>query len=579
VAVNSATSSSAAFQCPHLRALAGLQKAEATSNPVAAPSDRFETKAAAEPGSAPDHTWLAKELIHTPVPKVQPEAWANAKHFDVMIVGGGMGGLYTAWKLEGLDGSAPASENHPKVGIYERTRHFGGRVHSATVEGAAVPMDVGAMRYIPSQHHLLNGLAEHFKLETHEFQVGGENNLQYYRGKRLTNREVEQNPDALPYNLAPNEKGKSADDLLAMVIESVVPNFKTMTPEELEQATKEAKVEIKSPSTGQLVSVPLVQLGFRNLLAHNLSNEAVKMLTDVVGYESDLQNWDAGQAIMELSADFRKGVVYSVPVQGMGVFPEGLTNELKAAGTEMTTGQTLRQVDYDKEKKEFHLTFEDRKGNAVPVVAEQVVLNLPKVPLKAVIEDSPFLQGTAAEQTLGKVTANPLTRIFATFEKPWWNEMGIESGRTMSDLNLGQVYYYGKQGDTKPYVEIYNDGSKSEFWEGLQNPANPGVTTTMTVTPQLAQEVKKELEELHGREIPAPTSYVYKRWADPFFGAGWHTWNAGSKPLETAEKMVQPVDKLPLFVCGEAFSNAQGWIEGALQSSERVLAHMSAANP
>jgi lysine 2-monooxygenase len=28
---------------------------------------------------------------------------------------------------------------------------------------------------------------------------------------------------------------------------------------------------------------------------------------------------------------------------------------------------------------------------------------------------------------------------------------------------------------------------------------------------------------------------------------------------------------LPVFVCGEAFSNQQGWAEGALQSAECLL--------
>ena len=35
--------------------------------------------------------------------------------------------------------------------------------------------------------------------------------------------------------------------------------------------------------------------------------------------------------------------------------------------------------------------------------------------------------------------------------------------------------------------------------------------------------------------------------------------------------MTQPVDDFPCFVCGEAFSTNQTWVEGALETAEIVL--------
>ena len=527
-------------RCPHHKAKVAPE----------APKETFT------PGEiAPDHSWLATDPVHTPVPQIG--SWENAQRFDTVIVGGGMGGLNTAWRLK---------DSGQKIGIFERTKHLGGRVHTAPAEGNSTPMDVGAMRFIPSQHKLLNNLAEHFQIPTKEFIVSGDQNLQFYRGERLTNQEISADPGKAPYNLPAHERGKSADDLLASAIEKAIPGFRDLSPEQLEKATQ----------TARLGDVPLTQLGLQNLLSATLSKEAIRFVSDSVGYESDMQNWDAGQAIMELAADYRQGVVYEVPVEGMSAFPRALRGDLEKSGNvSISRKQTLRQVGYDEQSKQFRLIFEGMDGKATPVLADKVVLNLPKVPLSAVVADSPQLQGTPLEQNLDKVKSNPLTRIFVAYDRPWWNEMGIQSGRSMSDLNLGQVYYYGGGNDQKPYLEVYNDGSKSEFWEGLQNPANPGVTTTLTATPQLAAELQKELQELHGREIPAPTGILYKRWADPFFGAGWHTWNAGSKPWETAAAMIQPLQGLPLYLCGEAYSNSQGWIEGALQSSEKVVAQMS----
>lgn len=520
-------------KCPHLR------KQAKEARPLAYKHDYEGTKPA-----------------NPPLARVTPEQWENAKHYDILIAGAGIGGLYTAWKLQGCDGSA---SERPKIAMFERTAHLGGRLHTAKVAGVAHPMDVGAMRYVPAENPLLQSLTDRFSIPTQKFVVAGAANLNYFRGERSTQAE---GPGVLPYKLRPEEQGKSPEELLRKAFSAVIPDFEKLSREDLEKAVGEARVG----------GVPLTQLGLQNVLARSLSREAIQMITDTEGYQSDLQNWDAGQAMLELAPGLRGEVEYRVPKEGMNAFYEALQTDLSRTPTEIRMGKTLRQVDYDADKKQFKLLVDD-----VPFTADKVVLNMPKVPLAELVGNSPFLQHTPLAEGLEKVEANPLTRIFATYEKPWWTEMGIQGGRSVTDLNLGQVYYYGNGEQSgpiapRPYLEVYNDGTKSEFWEGLQNPGDPGVSVRLNAQPQLAEELQKELEEMHGRELPKPTGLLYKRWADPFFGAGWHTWNPGTKPSESAETMIAPLPGLPLYVTGEAFSTNQGWVEGALETSEKVVA-------
>lgn len=532
---------------------------------------------AESPDLAPCHQWLAKPIVHTPVPAVPVGAWDNGEHYNVVAVGAGMGSLYTLWRLN-QDAQKPGTE-----AVFERTHHVGGRVHTAPVDGAGWPLDVGAMRWAPTEHTLVNGLAEHFNIPAHEFVVGGDNNLQYFRGTRLTNQQVAQNPSLLPFHLRPEEQGKTANELLEMAIGAVIPNFKDLDAAGWEAAKKNTTVPVTDPESGATSQVPLYQLGFRNVLARTLSSEAIDLITDSEGYQNLMQNWDAGQAMQTFSNSFKPGITYKTPVKGMTEFPRALAGDLHKAGTQFFKETTLRQVGWDPDKKQFHLTFQDSKGNVRPVTADKLVLGMPKQPMADLIEDSPFLQGTPLENNLNTVKPNALTRIFLTFDpdpqtgKPWWNDLGIQSGRSLADNNLGQVYYYGEPGDKRPYIQVYCDGSNSEFWEGLQNPANPGVETTLCATPQLVAEVKRQLEELHGRPIPNPTGALYKRWADQFFGGATHTWNAGSKPFETSDAMVEPVPGVPLFVVGEAWSTVQGWMEGALRQGEKAHTLMTAA--
>jgi monoamine oxidase len=80
--------------------------------------------------------------------------------------------------------------------------------------------------------------------------------------------------------------------------------------------------------------------------------------------------------------------------------------------------------------------------------------------------------------------------------------------------------------------------------------------------------------EVHGPDIPKPIFGVVADW-----DAGWHTWKVGSQPWEPEiqDARIQPLPGL--FLCGEAYSNEQGWIEGALKSAELVLEKLRVCEP
>ena len=60
-------------------------------------------------------------------------------------------------------------------------------------------------------------------------------------------------------------------------------------------------------------------------------------------------------------------------------------------------------------------------------------------------------------------------------------------------------------------------------------------------------------------------------WSRDPYGGGVHLWNVNVQSEVILDRMTQPVDNFPCYICGEAYSTNQTWAEGALQTAEIVL--------
>jgi monoamine oxidase len=88
----------------------------------------------------------------------------------------------------------------------------------------------------------------------------------------------------------------------------------------------------------------------------------------------------------------------------------------------------------------------------------------------------------------------------------------------------------------------------------------------------MVEEMHRQLVEFHGlRYAPEPFEAAFMDWSDDPYGGGVHLWNEGYRSWVVLEEMTKPVKDFPCYVCGEAWSTNQTWVEGALQTSEIVL--------
>lgn len=516
---------------------------------------------------------------------------------DIAIVGAGIAGVYCAWRLLQDDPSR-------NVVVFEAADHVGGRLLS--VSPPDVPdmvAELGGMRILPSVQPLisnlidaLNGeLADNAQIELYDFPVDEPQNIAFLRNTHLRLTDFTEDPERVPFQLSYLEHGQSGGSIVVNAIEQIVPGI---TDPDLDSDGRYALLQ-----EAVFDDVPLYQQGFWNVLLRVMSDEAYKMAVDTIGYNIAVSNWNAVDGILGFLADFGVAPVYKGFKKGFQQVPLALADLVTAAGGEIRLSSPVAGFD------ERDGAFDLQVGDGV-IRAGSLILAMPRRALELLAPASPPLQGFP--ELIASVTPQPLFKIFTTYESPWWRNAGytpdggdylpVEAGRSVTDLPIQQTYYW-PQDDGSPATEgpsmlmaSYDDGAHISFWDGLRpprgsawqegllvtapsepfagqcDPATAGDWCTYAAPQRMVDEVARQLAALHDLSYtPDVQNAAYRDWGDDPFGGAVNFWNIGVKSWEILEQIPQPVADRPLFICGEAYSNWQGWVEGSLQTADIVL--------
>lgn len=194
---------------------------------------------------------------------------------DIAVVGGGVSGAYSAWRLQEAQG------NSDRIALFEYSNRIGGRIFTVTMPGLpSVKAEVGGMRYVKDQHPVVTSVIEHLGLQTKPFpmgapKVGAKNNLYYLRGEHLRLHELA-DAGKVPYKLAWPERAMDPTQLQTQIMNALHPNFGNLSLCE----------QMKIQAFGQ----PMYKFGFWNLLYRMLSNEGYQFMKDAGGYEATVAN-------------------------------------------------------------------------------------------------------------------------------------------------------------------------------------------------------------------------------------------------------------------------------------------------
>jgi monoamine oxidase len=87
----------------------------------------------------------------------------------------------------------------------------------------------------------------------------------------------------------------------------------------------------------------------------------------------------------------------------------------------------------------------------------------------------------------------------------------------------------------------------------------------------MVRDAVRQLATMHGVDVPDPLSAAFVHWGDDPYGGGYHFWNTHLRSWEVMPRIRRPSRDANVFLCGEAFSAKQGWVEGAINTAEMTL--------
>ena len=510
------------------------------------------------------------------------ESGRKRQDLDVAIVGAGVSGVYAGWRLLG-------SGQAQSVTIFEQSERIGGRLLSLQPPGVpGVWCELGGMRFTSDQA-LVVGLINELHLATHPFPVEEPDNINYLRGVQVRQKDFADPGVKLPYTLDWAERGMNPDDLLAYAVDQVIPGATEMASAQLRKFLEDYVLQGRH----------VYDWGFWNLLACGLSHEGYELARATGGYDTPLMNWNALDTI-GLNFDLAVGVTYSAVDGGYQSLPLTVAAQFEEQGGKIEYKQRLDSFELDADGKVvLHLSNPD-DGTHDEVRAGSLVLAMPRRSLELIATTGPVLDPkvSGVRDLIESVTPIPLFKLCIAYPYPWWESVGVTQGRSQTDLPIRQCYYWatgkardGDPGDRKSVLlATYDDGLNVDFWNGYSDPHHhPPFTMTLddaaiqaspgsqewgqyNPTQSMVDEADRQLREMHGvRTSPKPYAAAYIDWGVDPYGGGVNFWNIHARSAQVIPAMINPVPGVPVYVCGEAYSNGQGWVEGALETAEMVL--------
>ena len=509
-------------------------------------------------------------------------AW-SVKNQDIniiAIVGGGVSGLYCAWKL-GVAGK--------KVVLLEASHdRFGGRMETVEMNGFLA--EFGPMRFEPTLQPTFAKMIHDLDIEFIEFVGPSAEDINFPR-----------------YDLLPEEEGLDALQLLKRGI------MLAMGQSPDDQAWIDAQTEesyCRFRRSQKLHGKYLWKQGFWNALSADgiLSHQALMKIRDTgTFYHMIPENLNAMEWIIWWLRALKTVGQELATIKGG---TEKITRELLKRLHEMSNVEIYNAhklisfCECNDKQNRLSLTFETN-GGLKKAIVDRLILAMPKCPL---VKLASSLPKNIAEQ-LESVNGFAMSKVFFVTDNPWW-EPGQKPQQYANRMPTRELHYSRREPNSDDdgfgMVMLYTDTPATEYWRHYivdsKNHDRAEIDSNNELIEEfakyIARDVKRALESENktnsvqlndnaknifaARTLEETANYIQssiitygiRDWASEPYGAGNHGWQPGvqSWKVQQAFKAFSiGSGRKNVHICGEAYSDYHGFIEGALNSAHLIL--------
>ncbi len=472
---------------------------------------------------------LTRDVLTTPSGGLEPIPQTPKR---VLVVGAGIAGLVAAFELK--------RQGH-EVLVLEAQNRVGGRIYTCRDFAPGLYAEFGAMR-IPRAHDLTLAYCDLFGMELRPFVMGNPAGLVYVAGRRMTMAEARANPDALPFELAEAERGRSPDDLW----EQAIGDYRRMVEEAGDQAWAEIVEELDRFSLYEF----LKDRGF--------SEGAVEYWAVMNFVESDMNNG----VVEVLREDIGRAYEDMQEIAGgMDRLPNAFFRELQ---NDVRLGAEVHAIDQDERSVTVHFKTEAGRFTAT---GDHAVCAIPFPVLRSIEMLTPLSR--EKQKAIRQLNYHASTKVlFQVRSRFWEEEDGIFGGGTVTDLPVRRLNYPTPDPSTTRGVLLasYTWGQDALQWGAMDEETR-------------LEEALDDVSRIHPRirdeyEVGASHAWYGDRWARGAFALF-----APEQQTQLQEAIVRPEGRI--HFAGEHCSLYHAWIQGALESGIRAAReiHEAPAGP
>lgn len=443
--------------------------------------------------------------------------------YDLVVVGGGVAGLYC-----GLHAEADWT-----VALFEGSHRIGGKLETISMHG--FDAEYGAMRFDPVRQPLVGKLLAELGVETVPFPEYSSPPAQKRR---------------LNYALDDTERHLDTLELHALAIQRVL----EVSAEELLALGEEQLEAMRRENR-------LWEQGLWNVFDKVISHDAIRYIImegsffHFIHENPSAAGWMITWVKMLQMSRHLRGIK-----NGMQSLPNAMLERLRQRNAAVHEGHMLTALEpSDRDRVRLHF------ANGVACTARHVVLALPEHALSRIQGLPPGIK-----TLFGSVLDIPLLKCFFVIDDPWWDE-DIPNADVPA-LPAREVHY--QRADGKGLVMVYADRPYLNFWSQY---LRKGYETRAEIDGN--KDLPAAFARFMGIDPKRILSAGIRHWGTEPYGAACHLWKPNVQAWKVQEKMaafaLERNGPANIHVCGEAFSDYQGFMEGALRTAEKALEKMT----